>query len=209
MKELVIIGAGGMGRSVYNIAINSIGYKKEFVVKGFIDDNLESLDEFKGYPPVLDTIDSYAIQLNDVFICSLGNVEVKRKVVEKIIKKTGRFIKLIHEKAIVNTNAVIGDGSIIAPLAYIGADAKIGENCLIQSFATIGHDVIVGDFSRVDTHVTLVGGIIIGEEVMIYTGAIINHRVTVENNSTVGAGSFVIRRVKSRTTVYGNPARKL
>lgn len=209
MKELIIIGAGGMGRSVYNIAINSIGYKKEFIVKGFIDDNLKSLDEFKGYPPVLDAIDSYNIQSNDIFICSLGNVDIKKKVVEKIIHKKGAFIKLIHKKAIVNTNAVIGDGSIIAPLAYIGADAKIGEYCLIQSFATIGHDVIIGDFSRVDTHATLVGGIVVGEEVMIYTGAVINHRVTVENNSIVGAGSFVIRRVRTGTTVYGNPAKKL
>lgn len=44
---------------------------------------------------------------------------------------------------------------------------------------------------------------------MIYTGAIINHKVAVENNAVVGAGSFVIRRVMSRTTVYGNSAKKL
>ena len=34
MKKLVIIGAGGMGRSVYCIAKGCIGYGTEFVVKG-------------------------------------------------------------------------------------------------------------------------------------------------------------------------------
>lgn len=40
MKKLVIIGAGGMGRSVYCIALGCIGYDENFIIKGFIDDNL-------------------------------------------------------------------------------------------------------------------------------------------------------------------------
>ena len=42
MKKLVIIGAGGMGRSVYCIALGCIGYDENFIIKGFIDDNLKS-----------------------------------------------------------------------------------------------------------------------------------------------------------------------
>ena len=49
MKKLVIIGAGGMGRSVYCIAKGCIGYGTEFVVKGFIDDDLSQLDNFEDY----------------------------------------------------------------------------------------------------------------------------------------------------------------
>ena len=44
MKNLIIIGAGGMGRTVYSNALESVGSGKEFVVKGFIDDNLQALD---------------------------------------------------------------------------------------------------------------------------------------------------------------------
>lgn len=57
--------------------------------------------------------------------------------------------------------------------------------------------------------VTCVGGIQIGNETTIHTSAVINHKVIVEDNVHVGACSFVIRRVKAGTTVFGNPAKKL
>ena len=58
----------GMGRTIYSIALNSIGYVKDFSIKGFIDDNLSALKDFKGYPPILNRIDSYMIQPNDAFV---------------------------------------------------------------------------------------------------------------------------------------------
>ena len=39
MKQLIIVGAGGMGRTMYDMARESIGYGREFLIKGFIDDN--------------------------------------------------------------------------------------------------------------------------------------------------------------------------
>ena len=59
MKQLVIIGAGGMGRTVYDLAVESIGYGTEYTIKGFIDDNLASLEGFPNYPPMLGTISDY------------------------------------------------------------------------------------------------------------------------------------------------------
>jgi saccharopine dehydrogenase-like NADP-dependent oxidoreductase len=51
MKQLIIIGAGGMGRTIYDMAIENGAYKKDYIVKGFIDDNLNALDAFENYPP--------------------------------------------------------------------------------------------------------------------------------------------------------------
>ena len=42
MKNLIIIAAGGMGRTLYDMARESLGFATEFVIKGFIDDNLSS-----------------------------------------------------------------------------------------------------------------------------------------------------------------------
>ena len=52
---LIIIGAGGMGRTLYDMAQESIGYKTEFVIKGFIDDNVNALDGFIDniYPSII------------------------------------------------------------------------------------------------------------------------------------------------------------
>ena len=56
IKELIIIGAGGMGRTIYSNALECVGYGEVYEVKGFIDDDLNALDDFENYPPVLGTI---------------------------------------------------------------------------------------------------------------------------------------------------------
>lgn len=209
MKHLVIIGAGGMGRSLYNIALGCQGYGTEFTIKGFLDDNIHQLDMYNGYPPILDTISNYVIQKDDVFTCSIGEVQTKEKLCSGIISRGGEFITLIHNQARVCGNVSLGKGCIVAPFCLVDCDTVIGDMCLLQSDAVIGHDCTVGKYTRIDTHVTLVAGTKIGSRVIIHTSAVINHKVVVEDDAIVGACSFVIRKVKSGTTVVGNPAKRL
>ncbi len=208
MKNLIIIAVGGMGRTLYDMSRESAGYGDEFVIKGFIDDNLQALDGFANYPPVLDKISTYIPQENDVFVCSIGGA-VRKKCMEELINRGAQFINLIHRTARIGTNVQLGVGNIVGAYTSIGADAKIGSYNLIQSYTVIGHDVRMGNWNRIDTHVTCVGGTIIGNETDIYTSSVLNHGVVVEDRAHVGACSFVIRRVKEGTTVIGNPAKKL
>ena len=209
MKKLVIIGAGGMGRSVYCIAKGCIGYGTEFVVKGFIDDDLSQLDNFEGYPPMLGTIDDYVIEEDDVFVCSIGDTKTKKIICEKLKARGAKFQTLIHKTAIVRQNAKIGDGCIIADFASVGADCTIGENSLVQTFAIAAHDCKIGNYARIDTHATCVGGVVIEDTATIHTSAVVSHNVVVGEGATVAALSFVIKKVKPGITVYGNPAKTL
>ncbi len=209
MKNLIIVGGGGMGRSVFCIAKNSIGYNTEFCVKGYIDDNIHSLDGFEGYPPVLDTIKDYQIQEGDVFVCSIGSTQTKRKICENLKSRGAKFQTLLTTTAIVRQNAQIGDGCIIADYAAIGCDCHIGENCLIQNYSIVAHDCVIGDYVRIDTHAVCVGGVKVDEAATVHTGAVISHKVIVGKNSVVAACSFVIRKVKPDSTVFGNPAKYL
>lgn len=208
MKKLVIIGAGGMGRTIYNNALESVGYPEKFVVKGFIDDNLNALDGFPNYPPLIGTIKDYVPQENDVFVSSIGGAS-RRPCMEEIIRRGGEFMELIHQTARVYTNAKLGKGNFIGAYTVIGNDAEIGDYNMIQSYTVIGHDAKIGSWNRIDTHVTCVGGIVIEDDVNIHTSAVISHKVVVETGAHVGALSFVIRKVKAGTTVMGIPAKKL
>ena len=53
MRNLIIIGAGGMGRTIYDMALENNGYLKDFQIKGFIDDDIHQLDRFGYYPPII------------------------------------------------------------------------------------------------------------------------------------------------------------
>ena len=208
MKQLVIIGAGGMGRTIYDLARESIGFGTDYIIKVFIDDNTSALDGYENYPLILGTIRDYMPLMDDIFVCSIGGA-ARRKCIEDILSKGGSFLTMIHKTARIGTNVVIGAGTIVGAFTAIGADAKIGKFNLIQSQTIIGHDSRIGDWNRIDTHVTLVGGTIVEDETDIHTAAMISHNVTIESNSRVAACSFVIRRVKSGTTVMGNPAKRL
>ena len=208
MKHLIIIGAGGMGRTMYDMARESNGYGIEYDIRGFIDDNIAALDNFANYPPLIAPIKGYQPNENEVFICSIGG-SARKKCMEEIIYKGGQFLTMIHSTARIGTNVQIGEGSIVGAYTTIGADAKVGKYNLIQSYTVIGQDSVIGNWNRIDTHVTLVGGTIVQDGADIHTSAMISHNVTIENNARVAACSFVIRRVKEGTTVMGNPAKKL
>ena len=85
MKNLVIIGARGYGREVYNLATQCKGFNKEYVIKGFLDDNTEALNSFEGYPQIISPVEIYVPKENDIFVCALGSVKWKKHYVELIL----------------------------------------------------------------------------------------------------------------------------
>ena len=208
MKNLIIIAAGGLGRTLCGMAESCLGYETDFVVKGFIDDDLDALNYFDNYPPIIGKISDYVPQNDDVFVCSIGG-ESRKRCIEQLIDRGATFISLIHNTARICHNVRMGEGNVIGAFTSIGVDSVLGNYNLIQSHTVIGHDVIIGDWNRIDTHVTCVGGTKICNATDIYTSAIINRGVVVEDKAHVGACSFVIKRVKAGTTVYGNPAKRL
>ena len=208
MKHLIIIGAGGMGRTMYDMARESIGYGTQYDIRGFIDDNVAALDNFANYPPIIAPIQGYQPQEDEVFACSIGGTS-RQKCMEEIVSRGGKFLTMIHATARLGTNVQVGEGTIVGAFTSIGADAKVGNYNLIQSYTVVGHDSVIGNWNRIDTHVTLVGGTIVQDGTDIHTSAMISHNVTVESHSRVAACSFVIRRVKEGTTVMGNPAKRL
>lgn len=210
MKQLIIIGARGYGREVFHFAKESIGYGKDFLIKGFLDDKTDALSTFTGYPPILGSVEDYTIQEDDVFTCALGDVNYKKKYVNIIHSKGGKFINIIHESAKIYPNTVIGEGCIICPNVHISCDIKIGNYVTIQPFSVIGHDVIIGDFCHLNCYSFMGGFSSIGDYVTMNTGAMLHPKKHIENNVVVGAGAFVIRNIKkSGITVVGNPAVEL
>ena len=53
MKNLLIIGARGFGREIFNMAHDCNGFGSEFIIKGFLDDKKDALDNFNGYVPIM------------------------------------------------------------------------------------------------------------------------------------------------------------
>lgn len=209
MKNLLIIGARGWGREVYDIASSCILAGADFKVKGFLDDKYDALANYENYPPIISSVESYDIQQDDVFICALGDVIYKRKYVQMIIDKGGEFITLIHPTAILGNNAKIGNGCIIGAYANISSDTRIGDFVTFSIKAGMGHDSIIGDYTHVGGLTNISGFVEIGNNVTIHPCCNIIPHKKIGDNSIIGTGSVVLTNVKPNITVFGNPAKKI
>lgn len=208
MKNLIIIGARGFGREVYDLALDCLTAGSDFTIKGFLDDKKDALDGLTGYPPIISSVEDYEIQENDVFTCGLGTPEWRKYYTEKILEKRGKFITLISPHAVIRRNAHIGVGCIVSHFSNISMDVEIGDHCAILS-SGIGHDSKIGRYSVLSGRVSVNGYVEIGEEAYIASGVCIAPHKKIGRRATVGIGSVVIKNVKSDTVVFGNPAKKI
>lgn len=186
-----------------------LGHGTEFVVKGYLDDKSDALVDKKGYPPIIDSVENYELQQDDVFVCAMGDVRWKKFYVEKVLKKGGEFVSLIHKNAEIERNTKIGKGCIISSNVSISCDVEVGDFVTFQACSSVGHDVRIGDYSHLGCRSFMGGYAQLGSLVTLQTNAIVLPHIKVGNESTVGAGAVAIRKVKDGETVFGNPARRL
>ena len=209
MYDIVILGAGGMGRETFEVVQDTFGNDSSYRVKGFLSDVPNMLDGFKNYPPLLGTIKDYEVQPNDRFILAIGDVAGRRKIAESILARGGEFINLIHPTAKVFRTAKIGRGVIIFPFAYVGADASVGDFCFINLLAVCGHDVILGKFSEQAPHSTLCGGVHTGEECFFGVHSSVAPKTKIGNRVVISQGSVTQKDQPDDVLILGVPGKTL
>jgi len=52
MPNLIIIGARGFGREIFNLAVDCIAAGANFTIKGYLDDKSDALQGYQNYPPI-------------------------------------------------------------------------------------------------------------------------------------------------------------
>ena len=208
MKNLVIIGAGGFAREVYDMAIYCYGGDENFSVKGFLSDN-ESNIESLGYPPILGRVKEYEIQPNDVFFCGIGSVKDRKKCVEILLSKGANFINLIHPNIVISPSAKLGIGVAIKAFCVIASDAVIGDFSFLQSSVIMGHDVSIGKYCQINSFSFFAGYSEIEDLVFVGAHSKFVQKAKAEQESTIGIGSLVLKKVKKGSSVFGTPAKEL
>jgi sugar O-acyltransferase (sialic acid O-acetyltransferase NeuD family) len=209
IKHLIIIGAGGYGREIYDLAKSCKSYGFKFLIKGFLDSNLDAIGNRSGYPAILDTVENYTIQEDDVFVIAIANIGSKRSCAESLRKKGGQFFTLIHQTAVIAQNTTIGEGCVIGRDVIISNDCKLGSHCTFNSKSMVGHDSEIGNYCNINAGAFIGGECKIEDGVTIHTYGIVTPRLHIAQNAVIGAGSVVVKNVALGKTVFGSPAREI
>lgn len=201
-NEILIYGGSGFGK----IAINIIRQKRQFNVHGVLDilypDKRECLGvPVIGGPDLLEKLykEGYHNIVNAVGFVKRAHA---RKAPYEMMKKIGfDFPNIIHERAILEEETVLGEGNIICAGAVIGPDAKIGSNCLINTGSVVAHDCIISDHCHIASGAVLAGGVIVGENTLIGQNCTVYNEVKIGSNVVIQNGCHVFKDVRDNEVV--------
>lgn len=205
-KEIVIIGAGGMAREILSWMTQT---ETNLNVAGFLDDNLQALDNYKAELPILGKLDFNLIQPKQSIIMAIMDCKLKEKIFKDCLDQSISIATYKHPTTLIGSRTSVGKGLVMFPNSLISSDATIGDFVFINNGSQIGHDVTIGHFSSIMANVDIGGGAQIGNNVFIGSGAIILPGVKIPDNTVIGAGSVVIRTIKQNGSYFGNPAKKI
>lgn len=208
MKELIIVGAGGFGRELLQWIKDINQVENKWIIKGFIDDNISALDNYKCDYKVIGTIKDCQPTEHEVFACAIASPKVKEKIVTELKTKGANFEQIIHPRASIGEFNQIGEGVVIYPKASLNVNITVGDYVTILS-SGIGHDVIIGDYSTISSNCGINGHVEIGERVFIGSNAAIVPSRKIGDDAFIAIGSIVVTHIKNNTKVMGNPARKI
>ena len=206
-KNLVIIGAGGCGREVLQWAKEINERDNRWIIKGFLDDNLNALDGVKCDVTILSSVDDYAVQADDEFVCCIGNSVARKIVVEKLKAKGAVFTTIIHPNAVIACTCSLGEGVIIYPFALISDNTVIGDQCIINMYSSVAHDSVLGEYCTISAHCDITGMCKLGDRVFMGTTSNMVPGSKISDDVYICAGSTVMGRVRAGNKVLGNPAK--
>lgn len=128
MKRLIILGAGGYGRTVTDVA-HQLGYTTIVLDDA---DPAHPLSSFESY-----------INPTTSFIPAFGNNVFRMEWINRIEESGGKLATLIHPTAYVSPTATINRGTVILPHAIVNTDVVINRGCIINLGAIVDHGCIL------------------------------------------------------------------
>lgn len=210
MKDLIVIGVGGVGRESVLITEEINQQSQEWNILGFVDDNENVQNtEINGYK-VLGKIDYLKEYPKEVYVvCGISNYNIKKKIISEL-KETNsniKFATLIHPSVKLNRHVNIGEGCIIYQNVIMTVNITIGDHVIISPKCGIGHDSVIDDYVTLLWNVNVSGNVKIEEGATMGSGSTVIQGLTIGRGSFVGAGATVIRNVEQGKTAVGVPTR--
>lgn len=203
MKDLYLVGAGGLGREVLNMILQAEKtYGPKWNIKGFLDDTEDPLKGKEVDRGVVGTIVDYMPKPNDALLMCIADPKAKQKLVPMLKARGAFFDSFISPGASMGNHNSIGEGAIVYPGFNMSVNVRIG--CFATLLACICcHDVTIGDFCTISDNCGLLGYVKVGNGVFLGDSVRIAPHVEVGDNTFACMGSIITRDVLPGSKVGG------
>ena len=207
MAELIIVGAGGLGRETLFQVMQAEPIMPQFTVLGFADDGKIG-QTVHGLPVLCGTRELAERDQDTAVVLAVGNPFVRRRLYETLRGNDHlSFPTLIAPDAVHSGTVTFGKGCIVGFGVTMTVDIRVGDFVLVSNGCNVGHDAALDDFATLYPGVHVSGNVHLGAGCEVGVGSNIIQGLSVGQNAVLGAGCAVIRDIPANCTAVGVPAK--
>ena len=189
-KKLAIIGAGGHGKVVGEIALLN-----KYQAIDFFDDKVEDIKKFPfnicgNLDRLKDSLKNY-----DAFFVAIGDCQTRYEKISWLKKKTVDIGSLVHPKSTISKFSFLGVGTCIMANAVVNPGALIKDGVIINTSSSIDHDCVIEDYAHISPNCSLSGNVSIGKFTHLGTGSSVHPGIHIGNNVKIGIGSKIFKNI--------------
>ena len=189
-KKLAIIGAGGHGKVVGEIALLN-----QYDTIDFFDDRI---NEIKNFPfNIIGNLEFLKKSLKnyDNFFVAIGDNVVRCDKISWLKNEKKNIVSLIHPKSTVSQFSSIEAGSCVMANAVVNAGTNIKAGVIINTSSSIDHDCSIEDYSHISPNCSLSGNVRVGKFTHLGTGTSVHPRINIGQNVKTGIGSKIYKDI--------------
>lgn len=138
--RLVILGAGGYGQTVSDLAAQAGRYENIL----FLDDNSAAQSVAGKCADYTDFLDGQT-----EFYPAFGNNEGRLNWLDRLVDAGAKISSLVHPTAYVSPRATIGEGCMILPQAVVNTDTIVERGVIVNCGAIIDHGCTIGEGAHI------------------------------------------------------------
>ena len=172
MKNIVIVGAGELGKEVVWLIEDINRRTPEYLILGFVDDTREKLGaEFYGYKVLgpIEKLEEISKRAPISAVIAIQGGSARKRIVEEH-STFQNWESIVHPTAVVASTSPLGKGSVVFPQVTISVDTKLGDFGLYYIHSTICNDCTIGDYVSIMSGVSISERVTIGEECFLSAG---------------------------------------
>ncbi len=208
MKEIVIVGAGGLGKVVQWMIERINRVEATWKILGYADDGIAAgsvVDDL----PILGAVDGLLEADRELaVVCAVASAGTRRRIIRKLSGNPRLTFPNVIDPSVIRSDRIgMGTGNIIGAGSILTVDIRMGDFCIITEDCTVGHDVTLGSYVTLYPSVNVSGCVTVGSGTELGTGCHVIQGLTIGDGTIVGAGTVAIRDLPGNCTVVGNPAR--
>ena len=146
MSKLLILGAGGLGQMVGEVARAAGNWDGV----AFLDDAVRGADVAGKCMDYTSLTGEYPEA-----VAAFGDNRLRLAWTRRLLDAGYRVPSVVHPTAIVSPSAVLGPGCLVLHGAIINTNTVLGAACLVNSGALVDHDNVLEDGVHVNLHATI------------------------------------------------------